>query len=398
MPATAPAAAADPGASVLDALALLTAVADDLVLATVRDTHDAVARRVYGAARLGGGRAVQPPQLLHRAIAGSVFTSLALGLRGGHAGLDRLAAAGVGPRLEDGPRGRFLAAAVNGLIGDELLRDRPQLAIPMAVRHDGCNVDLHGGGVAASYPAATGRIVVFLHGLCEDESFWRLHRDRTGTTYGEALADRGWTPVYLRANTGLPIRENGVALAALMERLVAAWPTDVERIALVGHSMGGLVMRASSAVVGEGARPAAWTDRVSDVVTLASPHFGSPLAWLAGHGSRALAWLPETSAFGRILDRRSEGIKDLVEGLADDVPPLPHADYRLVAATLTDSARHPVGNLFGDLLVRPRSAAGRDRRGRELFPDAEVLHVGGTDHFGVLNHPDVLAALLRWLA
>ena len=65
---------------------------------------------------------------------------------------------------------------------------------------------------------------------------------------------------------------------------------------------------------------------------------------------------------------------------------------------MTQSARHPVGSSSGDYLVRPRSAVGRDRRGAELFPDAETLHVGRTDHFGILNHPEVLAALERWLA
>ena len=49
-------------------------------------------------------------------------------------------------------------------------------------------------------------------------------RSPTGTSYGDRLVDEGWTPVYLRVNTGLPIAENGVALAALMERLVECWP------------------------------------------------------------------------------------------------------------------------------------------------------------------------------
>ena len=89
---------------------------------------------------------------------------------------------------------------------------------------------------------------------------------------------------------------------------------------------------------------------------------------------------------------------DLVAGLAEDVPPLPHARYRLVAATLTAQERHPVGHVVGDLLVRPPSAYGRDRYGQELFPDATVLHLGRTDHFGLLNHPDVHEALREWLA
>ena len=284
---------------------------------------------------------------------------------------------------------------MNGLIGDRLLRERPQLAIPMAVRRHGADVEPAREALAEAFPEATGQLVLFLHGLCENESYWNRHRDRTGTTYAEMLAARGWTPLMLRANTGLPLRENGAALAGLAQQVVDAWPVEVTRIALVGHSLGGLVMRAAAAVVS--AVDAPWAELVTDVVTLGTPHLGAPIARGVGHGSTGLGRLPETAAFGRILDWRSRGVHDLVAGLAEDVPPLPHARYHLVAATLTRSERHPVGNLVGDLLVRPRSAYGRDRV-RTLFPDADVLHVGGTDHFGLLNHPDVHAALERWLA
>lgn len=392
-----------PGGTVLDALALLAEVADELVVGTARDTHTAVADRVHGAVRRAAGPWGRPAEAVHRGVAGAVYGGIGLALRGSSAGLDRLAASGVGPRLEDDARGRFLTAAVNGLIGDQLLRERPQLAIPMAVRHGGRDVPLTASDLTAAFPAPTGRLVVLLHGLCEDESAWRAFRDRTGTTYAEALAACGWTPVLLRANTGLPVRVNGVALAGLLRDLVAAWPVAVQRIALVGHSMGGLVMRSASAVLAaadedEETGGTDWVRRVSDVVTLGTPHHGAPIAWGVGHGSRLLGLLPETSALGRILDKRSVGVRDLVDGVGFDVPPLAHARYRLVVGTVTRSARHPVGSLAGDLLVRPRSAAGRDRRGRELFPGADVLHVGRADHFGLLNHPEVLEALLRWLA
>ena len=56
-----------------------------------------------------------------------------------------------------------------------------------------------------------------------------------------------------------------------------------------------------------------------------------------------------------------------------------------------------MGQVVGDLLVRPPSAYGRDRRGGELFPGATVLHVGRSGHFDLLNHPEVLTALRRWL-
>ena len=388
-----------PGPRVLDALALLSQVGDELVVRSVRDTHLAWAERVHGLARGATGGASAVPEAVHRGIAGAVYGGLGAGLRAASVGLDRLAGAGVGPALEDSPRGRFVSAAVNGLIGDRLVRERPQLAIPLAVRADGRDVEPDGPGLAAAFPDATGQLVVFAHGLCENETYWRRDRDEVGTTYPEALAARGWTPLMLRANSGLGLRENGVALTALMQRVVDAWPVPVTRIALVGHSLGGLVIRASGAVAAEPPTSGVdWVSRVSDVVTLGTPHLGAPIAWGIGHGSRGLARLPETAAFGRILDWRSVGVHDLVVGLAEDVPPLPHARYHLVCATLTASRRHPVGHVVGDMLVRPRSAYGRDRRGGRLFPDADVLHVGRTGHFGLLNHPEVHRALQDWLA
>jgi pimeloyl-ACP methyl ester carboxylesterase len=305
---------------------------------------------------------------------------------------------GLGPTWGADRRSRLVTATVNGLIGDRLERERPRLAIPLAVRVRDADVELTRPALAEAFPGATGRLVVFLHGLCEDESHWSRHRDRRGTTYGETLAGHGWTPVFLRANTGRPLRENGVALAVLLRDLVDAWPAPVERVALVGHSLGGLVLRAASAVVdgdldlgSEG-----WTGLVSDVVTLGTPHLGAPLARGVGTGSSWLGRFPESAAFGRILDWRSEGVLDLVEGLAEDVPPLPRARYRLVAATVTRSARHPLSAFAGDLLVRLPSAYGRGG-GRALFPDADVLHVPRAHHFDLLNDTRVEEALLEWL-
>ena len=277
------------GPGVLDALSLLARVSDELVVATVRDTHVAWLDRFHGGS-------------IHRGVAGSVYAGLGAGLRSAARGLGTLAEHHPGPALESERGGRFLTAAVNGLIGDRLARERSPMAIPLAVRVDGHDVEPDEAGLAAAYPHATGQVVVFLHGLCESETAWDLRRERRGTTYAASLAGRGWSPVLLRANSGLPLRENGAALASLLERLVAAWPVPVTRLALVGHSMGGLVMRAAAALVGEERRPPAWTGLVTDVVTLGTPHLGAPLAAQVATGSVALGRLPESAAFGRILD------------------------------------------------------------------------------------------------
>lgn len=381
---------------VAGAAALAADLADDLMLGTVRDVHVAVARRAFGLTNRATGGSARGPQVLHDRITGAVYSGVGWGVRAAAGGLRALERHGLGPRLESGPLGRQILSAVNGLVGDRLAEEQPDLAITMAVRCDGADVPLVPGRLAAAFPRATGDVVVFLHGLGENDDSWRRRHEELDGTYGSRLAEStSWTPVYLRANTGLPIAENAVALASLLDELVAAWPTPVRRIALVGHSMGGLIIRAGCAVVTDAED--AWTRLVTNVVTLGSPHLGAPLERAVHAGARAFRVLPESAPFGRILEYRSVGILDLRRGLAADLQHLPHARYHLVAATLAGSPRHLVSEVLGDLLVRYPSAVGRPRRGREMFPGADVLHVPGTDHFGLLNHPDVDAALVDWL-
>ena len=385
-------------AGLLGALALGTETADQILLGTVRDVHQAVARRVYGVTDRRTAGSARLSARTHSGVSSAVYAGVGAGLRATGRGLREADRRGIGPRIEDSPRGRFLVSAVNGLIGDRLAEERSELAIELAVRRRGRDVPRDAESLAEAFPQATGDLVVFLHGLGESEEVWRKDAHLTGGSYGERLAaETSWTPVYLRANTGLHIAENGVALASLLDDLVAQWPTEVRRIALVGHSMGGLIVRAACAVVTDtasGRRP--WNTLVTDVVTLGTPHLGAPIERGLVVGAKALGRLPESAPFGRILEYRSVGILDLRAGLAADVQNLPHSRYHLVAATVAGSPRHPVSEALGDLLVRYPSAVGRPRRGPDMFPGADVLHVKG-DHFDLLNHAEVYDALRTWL-
>ena len=365
--------------------------ADDLLVGTAREVHAAIARRVFGS----GTHGPRLTRTLHDGVSHAVYAGLSGGVRTVSAGLRAAERRGVGPRLEDSPRGRFMLSAVNGLIGDRLAEERPEFAIPLAVRVEGQDVPLDGAHLQRAFPRATGDVAVFLHGLSENDEHWNRHRDRTGGSYGDRLAaETSWTPVFLRANTGVSVADNAVAVAGLLDQLVSAWPSEVRRIALVGHSMGGLVLRGACAVASD-AEPA-WTSLVSNVVTLGTPHLGAPMAKTVHAGVRALGQWPESAPFGRILEYRSIGILNLRGGLAPDVQALPHARYHLVAATLGSTPQHPVSETLGDMLVRYPSATGRPRRGTEMFPGADVLHVPGAGHFDLLNHPGVYAALREW--
>ncbi|WP_203335988.1 alpha/beta fold hydrolase [Nocardioides limicola] len=381
----------------LEAAAIGLDLLDEVVLGTVRDMHRAIATRVHGIVTPATGGLGRPVEVAHHGLAHGLYAGFGYGLRGGSALFRVGDRRGLGTGIESTPTGRWANAFVHGVLGDRLAEQLPDRAIRMAVRHRGADLPLQTDALRAAYPQPSADLVVFLHGLTEDESWWQHQAERHGGSYGDRLTrDLGFSALYLRANTGLAISENGVALASLLDRLVAAWPVPVRRIVLVGHSMGGLISRAACAVRLDSARP--WQDLVSDLVAVATPHLGSHVA-AGAHGlSRGLKLFAESAPLAGILDQRSAGIEDLQRPRPADVENLPHVRYRLVAGSLAKSERHPVSTTLGDLLVKPRSAFGRTARGQELFPGADRLFVPGADHFALLNHADVYAAMRRWLA
>jgi pimeloyl-ACP methyl ester carboxylesterase len=388
---------------------------DELRRATdgIGDVHRAVAERAFGAS--GGG--ALPARTLHDAISNGVYAGL-----GGAARLAGIAAdAGLGGRaVRDGrrlsasPRGALLVGALNGLIGDALEREGSDLHQPMSVRAGGRPVPLDPTALAGAHPGAGGRVVVFLHGLMETEFSWRVGAGPDGETYATRLRrDLGCTPVEVRYNSGRHISENGLSLADLLSELVAQWPAEVESIALVGHSMGGLVARSACHQGAE--RGDDWARLVRHVISLGTPHMGAPLAQGVHWMSAALGAVPETRPFARFLRRRSAGIRDLRQGsLVDadwrdcdpdalravacrEVPLLEGATHCFVAATVTRSGRDPVGRLLGDCLVLQPSASGRSKTRRIPFEEEYGMHIGGTHHLALLNHPRVYERMLRWL-
>lgn len=386
-----------------DVAALALDHVDRLVVGTVRDMHQAVARRAFGATRVVGGKV---PESLHDAVVTSIYGAISGFLRLSSGSVRALAARGVGRPVESSRFGRQVVSAVNGLIGDELrMLDDPQ-AIVMAVRKDGADVPATGWQVAEAFRGAGSHLVVFLHGLCESDESW-------GSVYSQRiLDDTDGTPVMIRYNTGLHVSENGKHLDVLLEQLVASWPVDVTRITLVGHSMGGLVARAATNHATASGKT--WHHLVRDVVCLGTPHTGARLEKVAHVGSRVLRFLPETRPFSAILESRSAGIVDLRHGYitrdeweGQDLTaqwgldriaaaPLPHAEYHFVAATLGASQRHPLSSVLGDVLVHFSSATGVGRSG-PVVEGARFEYIPSAHHFALLSHPRVADWLAEWL-
>lgn len=383
----------------------------------VRDTHRGIARRVFDSI----GPASKPVQVIHDTTASTVYTLVDGAVRGSLYGAGALAAETLSsnddPTVLARPRVAGALAAVNGIYGDQLTNRRNGFALTMQIRRRGQPVALDPESIADAFPKATGRIVVFTHGWCMTErSWWRPPRPLTETgetlrPYGKRLRkDLGFTPVFLRYNSGLHISQNGRALADLLNQLHASWPVPLDEVALVGHSMGGLVARSGCHYGIE--HEHAWTGKVRHVVCLGSPHLGAGLEKGVNAASWALAKLPETRGLASFLNTRSVGVKDLRYGsLLDEdwldsdpdeflqdrcreVPFLPDAVYHFVSST---AAPRAVGMLVGDALVRPKSASGRGNYRTIPFEEAHGLTLTGLNHFDLLNHPLIYDKLLAWL-
>jgi len=377
------------------------------VAAPVRRSHDEIARAVYSA--VAG---------VHRVVPLAVASGAALAGREPSSGAQLVGGQKVA-RISDSRVGSFALGVLNGIRGDSLAGEGNELALPMTFRHGEDDLTFTRRQLESAFPRASTKVAVFVHGLCETDRSWfgsrRASQDTATTTaYGQQLhSDLGITPLYLRYNTGLHVSDNGRDLAQMLTRVVDAWPRRVEEIVLVGHSMGGLVLRSACHQASQQDEP--WVDLVRHVFCLGTPHLGSHVEQGANVVGWALARLPETRPFAKVLNSRSAGIKDMrfgslsesdwsgrdpdafLENRCEEVPFLPGADYYFIGVTVTRDARHPLGVMFGDLLVRFASASGNGRRRVLPFEIEKGRHVGGLHHFHLLTHPAVYEQIRTWL-
>jgi pimeloyl-ACP methyl ester carboxylesterase len=399
----------------------------------VGESHDSVARNVQRVANLSPplGKSLEQVEVVRRAVTAAVLQ----GIRDANRALARVSDTALDSLLdtaaiETAPlplrsdltgTPRWLADAalgsLNGAIGDHLAAQGNPCDMGMQLRAGDAFLPEQ-GDLAASVPQATGRIAVLIHGLSGTEWAWcigarEFHGDATAYLGTFLRRDLGYTPVLVRYNSGVGVARNGHKLADLLQGLTERWPVPIEDLVLIGHSMGGLVAQSACDVARRQEQP--WLGHVQRLFCLGTPQQGATLEQAVGVATALLRRvdLPWAQISAQVLQKRSEGIRDLRDGQVAElgaqgdrhgtvpdeqrhpIPLQPGIAYYFVAATVAADPHKPLAAL-GDLMVRVASASG---------PAAPPVHVriethtvSGAIHQKLQNHPEVCRVVLEALA
>ena len=283
-------------------------------------------------------------------------------------------------------------SALNAWIGDYLVESDNELQINMSFFRDNQAI------TPQEYEFSDAKkLCIFVHGLGCNESLWDFPEDlfvQNGRNYGDFLEnDTSYRALYLRYNTGKRISQNSEEFALLLEKLCEHFP-EIEEIVLIGHSMGGLVIR-SATYFGE-KNGLNWIPLLRHAIYIGSPHLGAPLEKFANITTNILGAFNTTATqvISDVIKTRSAGIKDLrfgnlveTEWLEFDpdelmknrriqIPWLSTAQHHFIIGHKTKS------KTLGDTMVSSISATAGLK--------SDNIHIiSGIDHLALMRHPKV---------
>ena len=307
---------------------------------------------------------------------------------------------------QESPQREAVLAALNGVMGDRLVASRNPLATPMTLRFQGKVLEAH---ALPANAAVTGKVLVLIHGLCMNDLQWtRQHSDALA-------AERGYTPIYVRYNTGLHTSLNGALFSQQLEALLQHWPVQVTDLTVLAHSMGGLVTRSALQLAQQGGL--IWPKSLKNIVFLGTPHHGAPLERAGNWVDVLLGVTPFSAPFKKLAELRSAGITDLRYGFVVDADWHGHDRFRrqpdrrtpvplpdtvacyTVAATTAAKRSNAADRLVGDGLVPLHSALGQHTEPERClhFDKNKQLIAYRMNHLALLNSPEVTQQLLTWL-
>jgi predicted alpha/beta hydrolase family esterase len=216
------------------------------------------------------------------------------------------------------------------------------LQLPYALRPRGCGSIQYVAERNARYP------VLLVHGYAASESVW--------TPLRRALAEAGFGHIVSLTYNSFAADPEEVSAELMHQALWALTVTGAPRVHLVGHSLGGLIVRCALAGSAE------LSSQTATAVTIASPHCGAYLARIAPgrcaqimragprpclpevNAPRPIRWVAYYSAGDRVVPPASARLDDPRYGAANLlIPDCGHLticrDMRLIRSIVPELIR-----------------------------------------------------------
>ena len=226
----------------------------------------------------------------------------------------------------------IVIAILNGIVGDYLHSQDNPLQIHMQWRSlskDDIDDEVEGRTLSPQKQKTIQQMkkkkkhyLLLIHGSCASPHDWWQQGHNHGIALAAALSNN-IEPLFLHYNTGLHISENGKLLSQCIQQLVNeveekddSSSSDIIRISIIGHSMGGLVARSAChyASQQDGASSSSWIQHLHHLITLGTPHHGAILEQGGKLVDSVLGVHRFTEPISWLTKIRSAGVMDLGYG------------------------------------------------------------------------------------
>lgn len=314
--------------------------------------------------------------------------------------------------IKESPKKDILVSILNGILGDYLEMNDNPLAIQMNLRNQDRTILMDTVSKAKEITNVNGKLLIMVHGSCGNDFQW----NQEDHNHGIALADKfDKTALFLHYNSGRHISSNGKDFNELLETLFNTWPVPIKEITIIGHSMGGLVMRSAyhyGQLNNEG-----WIKHCKKMISLGTPHHGAPLERIGNYLDTLLHVIPYTTPISKLGKIRSAGITDLryghvveedwkdrdrfeLSGDQRNIVPLPEEVECFAIAGITGKTSDKPSILkSGDKMVSLNSALGihKDIEKSLKFKKSNTWISEETTHSELLSNKNVFNQLASWL-
>ncbi len=303
---------------------------------------------------------------------------------------------------------------LNGLHGDVFKENNDPLAIKIHFRYNNQDISLNKLADYYNLDQFEGKVSILIHGLMGDEYMWKAMEADDDNKIGDWLEKNETAHIlYLRYNTGLHISENGRTLSNLLEQFITLFGSKIKQLSLIGHSMGGLVIR--SAGYYADIQRQRWTEKLKTIFLIGVPNEGSYLAqigFFVGHVFRKVDF-SYNDYIAKFMDVRSNGIKDLSYAYLTDedwlnenagdldkytvskVRPVLGVKYYLIGGIL-GKKNNILSSYFGDGLVGSDSAL-TDELNTNNLENIESIIFEKENHLSLLESKKVAEYILEKL-